>query len=126
MKVDLTVNVDEVLSKLSQIDLTTADGLAIEKSGALVLVNQMRVLVPVDSGATKLSIGQHVVTATPSLIEDEVGPETNYAPNIELGIRERPGYPMQPFVRPAAVVKFQSVISSITQTFMIWIKSRWY
>ena len=82
--------------------LGRSEMLDIEGAGSYVVVNNQKTLVPVDEATTKLSIKPHITKMTATYIEDEVGPETEYAPNIEYGRRDMPNYPIQPFIRPSA------------------------
>lgn len=102
MSIGLTVDTKEFIKAMKGLKLSKTDMLVIEKPGALVNVNQQRALVPVDTALTKNSIGQHIEEATRMRVVDEIGPETDYSPSIEYGIDSKPGYPMQPFVRPSA------------------------
>jgi len=97
----------------------------IETPGAAVLINGMRMRVPVDTGATKNSVQQHIAESNDDRVVDDVGPETEYAPNIELGIRDKPNYPIQPFVRPTAKLDFDEVIRAMNAAFKMFVELSW-
>ena len=97
----MTVDDRDVMRALKKLELNTSDMLDIEKPIALTIVNKQREQVPVDTAATKTSIGQHIQSASVDQVIDHVGPETDYAPYIEFGVASKPNYPIQPFVRPS-------------------------
>jgi hypothetical protein len=66
-------------------------------AGAAVVMTAQKLTVPVDTGATRLSIRMYQITNN----EWEIGPTTEYAPYIEYGT-SNPNYPIQPFVVPSA------------------------
>ena len=125
MNADFKVNDSGLQNALKAISLNASELLQVEGAGAYTLVNGMRMRVPVDTAATKNSIMPHIVTATELLVEDEVGPETDYAPNIEYGIKSKPNYPIQPFVRPTAFEDLAKVIKAIGTAFGQLIISKW-
>jgi len=124
--------------------LTESDLLNIEGAGAAVLVNAMRTKVPVGAtGATRASIMSHIVSSSNTKVEDDIGPETDYAPYLEYGTgiyaengQGRKGgwwykdaydkwhftYGMraQPFVRPAAYEKLNQVVRAISHAYAAW------
>ncbi len=55
--------------------------------------------VPVDTGATKASIGVDFGGSSGSLASATIGPTTSYAPYLEYGTRRMPA---RPFMGPAA------------------------
>lgn len=95
------VDISEALAAFKKGGLTVDDLLDIEKPIALTIVNKQREKVPVDTAATKNSISPHLQKASGDEVVDHIGPETNYAPYIELGVASKPNYPIQPFVRPS-------------------------
>ena len=109
----ISVKIDnrEVLAALKKGRLNEGDMLSIEKPMALHIVNNQRTVVPKDTHATELSIGQHIQESSAVRVVDHVGPETDYSPWIEFGVASKPNYPIQPFVRPS--IKNTSVISRI-------------
>lgn len=125
MKPNFKVDDSKFQKALKDITINANELLQIEGAGAYTLVNGMRMRVPVDTADTKNSIMPHIVTATDTLVVDEVGPETDYAPNIEYGIKSKPNYPVQPFVRPTALEDFQKVIKAIGTAFGQFILMRW-
>lgn len=96
-----SVDISMALNAFKKGSLTRNDMLDIEKPVALTIVNKQREKVPVDTGETRASIGQHIQSATSEEVIDHIGPETDYAPFIELGIPSKPNYPIQPFIRPS-------------------------
>jgi len=118
IKVD-TKQVDRILSDAL---LTSDDLLDIEKPGALVIVNKQRELVPVDTSLTKNTIQPHIQTANALEVEDDIGPETAYAPYIEFGVASKPNYPIQPFVRPSAFGNENNITRAITFAFQAKVK----
>lgn len=121
----LSVDTRDLEKALKAIDFKAGDLLDIEGAGAAVLVNGMRMRVPVDTAATKNSIASHVIEATETQVTDEVGPETLYAEYIEYGLKKFPNYPKQPFIRPTAIEDFDKVIRAIGKTFGAMLVSRW-
>ena len=97
----MSIDTRQADALLNRLDLSKPDMLDIEKPIALTIVNKQREKVPVDTAATKTSIGPHIETATDKQVVDHVGPETDYAPFIELGVATKPNYPIQPFIRPS-------------------------
>ena len=85
MKIGITVNTKQFEKVLKSAKFTRQQLLDIRGAGAAVIVNHQRELVPTDLGTTKLSIRSHIIEATATRVEDEVGPETDYAPYLEYG-----------------------------------------
>lgn len=125
MKPGMTVDSSSFKKALADVELNSPMLLQVEGAGAKVLVNGMRMRVPVDTAATKLSVMSHIVEHSDVLVIDDVGPETDYAPAIEFGIPEKPNYPIQPFVRPTAFEDFAKVINAIGYSFAQLVISRW-
>jgi len=135
-----SVDTRELDKALAAINFKGGDLLNVEGAGAAVLVNGMRMRVPVKLAATKNSIMSHIDENTDTRIVDEVGPETDYAPYLEYGTGEFAeggngrkggwrykdeegnwhftfGMKAQPFVRPTAIEDLDSVIKAIGTTF---------
>ena len=125
MKPGMAVDVSSFKKALADVELNSPMLLQVEGAGAKVLVNGMRMRVPVDTAATKNSVMSHIVEHSDVLVIDDVGPETDYAPAIEFGIPEKPNYPIQPFVRPTAFEDFAKVINAIGYSFAQLVISRW-
>lgn len=125
MKPGMTVDASMFKKALADISINASELLQIEGTGAYTLVNGMRMRVPVDTAATKNSIMPHIVESSDVRVVDEVGPETDYAPAIELGIQDKPNYPIQPFVRPTAFEDLAKVVSAIGNSFAQFVISRW-
>lgn len=95
-------------------------------AGSAVVKMNQKIDVAKDTHATENSISDHIVTSTRTTFVDDVGPETEYAPNIEFGRRDMPNYPIQPFVRPSAHGnKKRDALNAITTAFHEWILSKW-
>lgn len=99
--------------------------LRIAGAGASVQIKGQRQRVPVDTGATRASVASHIEESTETRVVDEIGPETNYAPDIEYGKRDAPGYPIQPFVRPTAEEDELATYHAMSREFGRKIKERW-
>jgi len=126
MKPGMDVDTSSIKAALKQVELYRDDLIFIEGAGATVLVNGMRMRVPVDTAATKLSIRSgHFVELSDQRVVDDVGPETDYAPAIEFGIPEKPNYPIQPFVRPTAFEDLSKIVRAIGYAFHTIIMAQW-
>jgi len=126
MKTGLTVDTSDFETAIRAIEMDAGDMLNIEGAGAKIIINTQRLLVPVDTAATKTSINSHIVKASKEQVIDDIGPETDYAPVIEYGRRDMPNYPIQPFIRPSVfgdqITKVRKVIST---AFGLLVISRW-
>lgn len=121
----ITINDAGLRQALKEAKLTANDLLQIEGAGAYVLVNGMRMRVPVKTGATRASIQPHIIENTNTRLVDEVGPETIYAPAIEYGRTDMPNYPIQPFIRPTVEEDGDQVQRVISAAFGQLVKERW-
>jgi len=101
MKTTASVDALKAIAALKGGKFTREDMLDIEKPIAMTVVNKQREKVPVDTSATKTSITPDIQRATAEEVIDHIGPQTTYAPYIELGVASKPNYPIQPFVRPS-------------------------
>jgi hypothetical protein len=124
-KVGIKVDNSGLRRALGAAALTADDLQQIESAGQYVLINGMRARVAVASGATRASIMPHIVEHTDTRIVDEVGPETVYAPAIEYGRPDMPGYPEQPFIRPTVEEDGAQVQSAVGTAFGTMVKERW-
>lgn len=124
-RVGIKIDASQLEKALKAIRLDGNDLLQIEGAGQWVLVNGMRIRVPVDSGATRNSIMPHIIESTGTRVVDDVGPETIYAPNIEYGIQSKPNYPIQPFVRPTVEEDGDNVQAAISHAFAAKVNQRW-
>ena len=115
--VTIKIDTKEFDAAIKKLALTEQDMLNIEKPGALAIVNKQRELVPVKTAATKTSIIPDIQNSSATKVEDHIGPSTNYAPAIELGIPSRPNYPIQPFVRPSVFGNKGAVTAAISAAF---------
>ena len=123
MSVSMKVDISSLKSALGQIKLSESD--MVNLAGAYAIINKQRELVPVRTGATKTSIKSHIKESSETMVVDEVGPETEYAPNIEYGRKDMPNYPVQPFVRPSIVGNEKNIQGPITASFKRMVESRW-
>jgi len=101
MTVTVKVDTKQVERALKGGEFSIGDMLDIEKPVALTIVNKQKELVPVDTAATKTSIMPGIQETSATQVIDHIGPQTEYAPFIELGVASKPNYPIQPFVRPS-------------------------
>jgi len=126
MKSGMDVDVSGFINAIKNIKPGADDLLNMEGAGAAVVSSVQKIKVPVDTAATKNSIKSHYITSTRTEIVDDIGPETEYAPNIEYGRKDMPNYPIQPFVVPSATGNNKrDCINAITTTFHTWILSKW-
>jgi len=88
MTIRLKIDDAKIMRVLRRAPLSVNDMLGIEGTGAKVIVNEQRSLVPFDTAATKLSIDSHIEEMSVKKIVDEIGPETHYAPYLEYGTGE--------------------------------------
>lgn len=101
MKPGIDVDASKLLKALSNMDMSADELMGIGKAGSAIVANNQKTKVPVLTGATRSSINDHIVTSTRERFIDDIGPETEYAPNIEYGRKDMPNYPIQPFVVPS-------------------------
>jgi HK97 gp10 family phage protein len=97
MKAAITFDVSEFKDKMDKMKFTSKEVKDVLGAGAAVVKTTQKLLVPVDTGATRASIIERFVGGT----SVEIGPSTEYAPYIEYGT-SNPNYPIQPFVVPSA------------------------
>lgn len=121
----MKVDIRQALSFFQSAGLTKNDLLDIEKAPALTIVNSQRQDVPVDTSATKNSIMQHVQSSSAEGVIDHIGPETDYAPYIELGVASNPNYPIQPFVRPSVFGNEAQIKKSANAAFKMKVKEKY-
>jgi hypothetical protein len=147
MKMKIKVDATDFNKSLRRLTLTEQDMLDIEGSGAKQIVNVQRMLVPVDTAATKASVNSHIESSSDERVVDNIGPETDYGLWLEYGTGEfaeggkgRKGgwvykdangfhftFGMQPrpFVRPSVIGNEGNIERAITATFMIVVKRKW-
>jgi len=101
MKTTVSVDASKAIAALMGGKFTESDMLEIEKPVAMNIINKQVELVPVATSDTQKSIGPDIQSASGTEVIDHIGPQTDYAPYIELGVPSRPNYPIQPFVRPS-------------------------
>jgi hypothetical protein len=106
--------------------ITQQDMKEFGNAGSSVIKSKQKTLVPVDTAATKTSIGDHYGEISATYFEDDIGPETDYAPNIEYGRADMPNYPIQPFVVPSATGESVSKVNrAIGAAFKSWLTGKW-
>lgn len=102
MKPDFDVDASKLLNALKNAELSADNLMSIGKAGSAVVASYQKIHVAKKTHETEHSIQDHIVTSKRTQFIDDVGPETEYAPNIEFGRRDMPNYPIQPFVVPSA------------------------
>lgn len=140
-----TKQFDAALKKIT-IDVPTLQ--KFEQKGARVLIEGMKERAAVDSGEMRDGIQSHITEASIQKIEDEVGPEKDYAIYQEYGTgiyaengagRSTPwvyrrkdgtfvrtvGNRPHPFVRPTAINDKDKTINAIEAEFKRYILTRW-
>lgn len=110
---------------LDGILLDPATLMQIEQAGAQVQIAGQRRRVPVKSGATQASIASHIERAGDSEIVDEIGPETPYAPSIELGNPAKPNQAITPFVRETELLDGLATVEAMQRKLGDEVKSKW-
>jgi len=122
----ITVDDSGFVAAIKDVKLTASDMLNIAGAGSAIVKGVQKTLVPVDSGATKLSVNDHYIVKTDTKIENDIGPETEYAPYIEHGLVTKPNYPIQPFVVPSATGANKSrALNAITKAFGVFLRKQW-
>lgn len=121
----MSVDISQALKAFTDGALTKNDLLDIEKPVALTIVNKQRELVPVDTAATKNSVSPHIQSASDKEVIDHVGPETDYAPFIELGVTSKPNYPIQPFIRPSVFGNERNIQNVASAAFEAKVKEKY-
>lgn len=81
------------------------------RKGAADIIAGAQQRVPVDTGATKNSIGADIATSG-TTVQAVVGPTTHYAPYLEYGTRRMAP---RPFMGPAADQVLPSVEEALAQ-----------
>ena len=125
MKPGISIDTKGLKNALKDVKLSANEFASVGMAGGYVLVNGMRMRVPVDTSATRNSIRPDVVKQDADKVVVEVGPRTEYAPHIEYGIPSRPSYPMQPFIRPTATQDREKVLRSVSAVFGSLVNSKW-
>ena len=126
MKMDLTLDTSKFTDALGRAVIGADDLLNIEGAGAAVVIGNQKLSVPVDTAATRNSIRSHIVTSRRDYIEDDIGPETEYAPYIEYGVASKPNYPIQPFIAPSAAgMSKRDCLNAISTAFGLTVIKKW-
>lgn len=140
-----TKQFDAALKKIT-IDVATLQ--KFEQKGARVLIDGMKERAAVDSGEMRDGIQSHITEASIQKIEDEVGPEKDYAIYQEYGTgiyaengqgRSTPwvyrrkdgtfirtvGNRPHPFVRPTAINDKDKTVKAIEDEFKRFVLTKW-
>jgi hypothetical protein len=148
MNPKIDVDISEFLKAVENVKLTADDMVNFSGAGSAVIKGVQKMLVPVDSAATKLSINDHYTTVSATEVVDEIGPETEYAPYLEYGTGEyaaagdgrkggwvykgRNGFVFtlgmrpRPYVLPSATGKNKTnAINAISTAFRAFLESKW-
>jgi hypothetical protein len=96
MRIAAEIDISEFMTAMDKAKLSNNEVADVITAGAAVVMTAQKLTVPVDTGATRLSIRMYQITNN----EWEIGPTTEYAPYIEYGT-SNPNYPIQPFVVPS-------------------------
>jgi HK97 gp10 family phage protein len=143
-----TVDTSKFEAALKRIDFTGNDLLQIEGAGAAVQINGQKMRVAKDTTATQQSVSSHITKNDGNVIEDEIGPETDYAPWLEYGTGELAekgdgrkggwsyqdtngewhhthGMKAQPFVRPTAQEDFNKTIDAMQAALNMTLVKKW-
>ena len=124
MNFEFTLDEDEFLEALRKIKITDDELMSVAGAGSAVIKTTQKLLVPVDTGATRTSIAEHF-TKGDAIASVEVGPSTEYAPYIEFGT-SNPNYPIQPFVVPSVFGRsLTDTIRAIAVAFGMLVQSKW-
>jgi len=126
MKSGFDVDTSKLMRATKNAELTADDLKDIGFAGSAVVKANQVIDVPKDTHATELSIRDHIITSTRTRFEDDIGPETEYAPNIEFGRKDMPNYPIQPFVRPSAHGKNRAdALNAIARAYGLKVVKKW-
>ena len=126
MKPSVVIDASDIFRKFDHIKFTAGELQSIGYAGSAVVKTSEVMLVAKDTHATELSIDDHIVRSTPTHFEDDIGPETDYAPNIEYGREDMPNYPIQPFIRPSAAGKSRKdTLMAISRAFGETVIRKW-
>jgi len=121
-----TIDDSAFVAAIKKTKLTASDMLNIAGAGSAIVKGVQKILVPKDTHDTELSIGDHYIIATAEKVENDIGPETTYAPYIEYGVVSKPNYPIQPFIVPSATGSNKSnTLNAISSAFGAFLRKQW-
>jgi hypothetical protein len=124
MNFEFTIDEDEFMEALRKIEITDAELMSVAGAGSAVIKTTQKLLVPVDTGATRASIAEHFEKGD-AIASIEIGPSTEYAPYIEFGT-SNPNYPIQPFVVPSVFGRsLTDTVKAIAAAFAMLVQSKW-
>lgn len=124
MNFEFTIDEDEFMEALRKIEITDAELMSVAGAGSAVIKTTQKLLVPVDTGATRASIAEHFEQGD-AIASIEIGPSTEYAPYIEFGT-SNPNYPIQPFVVPSVFGRsLTDTVKAIAAAFAMLVQSKW-
>ncbi len=120
-----SVDTSEADALFGKLPLTVGNMLAIEKPGALTIINTQRTLVRVVSGTLQGSINTQVQSSSSLETVSHTGPNTEYAAAIEFGRPDMPNFPIQPYVRPSGMVAgAKAVIKALEAAFTLVVRRK--
>ena len=93
------VDISQFKSAMDKSKFSVQEVMDILGAGAAVVKTTQKLLVPVDTGATRASIKEYF-DAGQKVSHVDIGPSTEYAPYIEYGT-SNPNYPIKPFIVPS-------------------------
>lgn len=117
---------DGAAAALAGIVMKEYDLRNIGMAGSAIVKTHQKIDVAKDTRATELSIEDHIIESRADYFEDDIGPETEYAPNIEYGRKDMPNYPIQPFVVPSASgANKREALNAVIRAYGEYIKGKW-
>ena len=121
---NMTVDTKMFDKMMNAMKISSTELMHVAGAGSAVMKTTQKLLVPVDTGATRASILEEFFPGD-KVADIEVGPRTDYSPYIEFGT-SNPNYPIQPFVRPSAFGKNKvRVLKAVANAFMQLVMDKW-
>ena len=121
---NMTVDTSDFDRAMNAMKISSGELMHIAGAGSAVMKTTQKLLCPVDTGATRLSILEEFFPGD-RVADIEVGPRTDYSPYIEFGT-SNPNYPIQPFVRPSAFGTSKvNVLKAVANAFMMMVMEKW-
>lgn len=147
MNFEFTIDEDEFLQALRNIEITDEDLMHVAGAGSAVIKTHQKLKCPVDLGALRASIAEEFKKGD-AIASIEIGPSMDYAPYVEFGTGEfalngrgrkggwvykgRHGFRFtlgnrpQPFIVPSAFGEsLTQTIKSIEVAFAMLVQSKW-
>ena len=120
----IEVDLKEFEKAIENMKFTSSELMHVAGSGSAVIKTTQKILVPVDTGATRASILEDFNPGD-TVVEVEIGPRTEYSPYIEFGT-SNPNYPIQPFVRPSVFGRNKmKVLKAVSNAFVQLVMEKW-